>query len=238
MSGHHGRVSDYSKDPTYIRRRVAYDQKIRADESDLLNKEFQPELCERCRSIRWSALAVTNIPILSHRLLESEWPVYKAYDTPVNTEEPEVQIQESSCGLCRYAASMFEGSSRPLYWSLSASSWDLGADQDGREILHPAFLSFHSSSLSISSSLGILRQSQGESDLVPYAITSFLENYAMLRGWLTLCETSHGSSCQPNHLIDLPGFKVLDCRTRNVVPAPYVTPWPNLRINMALGSES
>jgi hypothetical protein len=43
-----------------------------------------------------------------------------------------------------------------------------------------------------------------------------LINYATLRGWLSACRESH-ASCTSKGLGELPGFKLIDCRTRTVV---------------------
>jgi hypothetical protein len=231
-SGHYGYMLNYSSDPVYKRRRAAFEKTIRADEAEPLDEKFQAGLCDRCRSVRWSALAVTVIPVFSHKILESGMPSYKqCYDTTSDSREINVQLRMPPYVLCRYFASFFEGYSSSCDWSLSARSWPFGGNQGDGQILHAPLLSFYSSSRCVEDSLGILPLSGEEGELVPHAISSYLLNYTILREWLAFCQTSHSTTCHPSGTVGLPGFKVIDCSTRNVVQAPYVTLWYKFRVS-------
>ncbi|KAF5704260.1 het-domain-containing protein [Fusarium mundagurra] len=48
-------------------------------------------------------------------------------------------------------------------------------------------------------------------------------DFGILRGWLRYCKTHHSSSCAPltqPFWNDIPGLKLIDCRTRQIVNAP------------------
>jgi hypothetical protein len=72
-------------------------------------------------------------------------------------------------------------------------------------------------------SIGMTHHGQ-RMDLVPDAITPFIGDYGMIQAWLALCETSHGTACRPKGTVYLPGFRVIDCETSKIIPAPYVYP--------------
>jgi hypothetical protein len=47
-------------------------------------------------------------------------------------------------------------------------------------------------------------------------------NWSLLRGWLHMCETEHQETCAVLQADDLQlrGFQVIDCESRQIVPAP------------------
>ena len=50
-------------------------------------------------------------------------------------------------------------------------------------------------------------------------------DYSLVRSWMLDCERSHGGACAPDKSIPLPGLKVIDCQTRNIIPAPKNCPY-------------
>ncbi|CAI4213845.1 unnamed protein product [Parascedosporium putredinis] len=44
-------------------------------------------------------------------------------------------------------------------------------------------------------------------------------DYSVLRGWIHSCSIYHESACQVNYFTRVPGMRVIDCRTRAIIPA-------------------
>lgn len=73
--------------------------------------------------------------------------------------------------------------------------------------------------------LGILHPGSNKEIYAPRIINPYSINYSIIRGWVQRCSAHPKRNCTPPRKKNLPGFKVIHCRSRNVIEAPDKCPY-------------
>ncbi|KAF1953390.1 HET-domain-containing protein [Byssothecium circinans] len=180
-----------------------YERKIHASETELLDENFQRGLCARCRKIRWAALADAEVlfPPMD----------YDLFEIMLNTENRRQEFLNSSCKLCRFLAS-FNSS---IFLTHDRPSLHVERATGGTSI--SPILNYYNGYIS-TFRIGIRSQSPNK-DFAPLAIGPTV-NYDVIHEWLSHCHEFHPTACQSKGTVEIPGFKVINCATRIIEPAP------------------
>jgi hypothetical protein len=59
-----------------------------------------------------------------------------------------------------------------------------------------------------------------QQDRIRASIRSYRVDYGKISGWLEFCENHHTAGCCEAEKVTLSGFRLIDCHTRHIVPAP------------------
>jgi len=180
-----------------------FEARIRSTLAELSNSRFQSQLCKSCRTVRWSAFAR---PVTLNEI----HLVYETQGSPLT-------LRKSRCELCRLLGrigyrkmSSTDSQDGKLEFKISTCEWhrfetnvlvlSLGTESQ------QALITFHST---IDSKVWSPRISDPE-----------VIDYDALGKGFNICRSSHGRACRPGPGIKLPNFKVIDCYSRRVIPAP------------------
>jgi hypothetical protein len=194
-----------------------------ATEKEQYAEGLPPDLCDRCRCVRWSAFAEASLPS------GTVWQKVYKDDTGEN-------LRSSSCSICQVFADRKPKAYRDMvYFRLSELFYDADSDEvadTSQQHLHlPSATSNEKCSLP-RQAIGFLgSQSDGGvvgmnhadghlDDFFPRIVSPIAIDFTILRGWLSHCKAEHGAVCQSARHRNLTGFKVIDCQSRCVVEAP------------------
>ena len=73
--------------------------------------------------------------------------------------------------------------------------------------------------------LGILHPDSDKEIYAPRIVNPCSIDYDVIRGWVQRCSAHPNKNCTPSRNKNLPGFKVIHCRSRNVIDAPENCPY-------------
>jgi hypothetical protein len=68
--------------------------------------------------------------------------------------------------------------------------------------------------------VGIKHANDSQDDFSPRVISPSMIDFSLVRTWLSHCQEMHGENCHPIRTANLPGFRVIDCRTKCIISAP------------------
>lgn len=169
--------------------------------------------CAYCRRVCWSAFADPHLALENH-------PQH-IYDDAIGDH-----IRSTSCSICQvlsdgkpqaYAGLVASRASQYLSEKRSLSGLPTSEKQN-RNLRHG--IVFMNGYKRDSVLVGIHDLNSHLSDFSPRLISPTSIDFTVLRGWLSHCEKEHMEACYGERDEKLPGFRVIDCRSRCVVEAP------------------
>lgn len=179
-----------------------FGERIRSDEMQLMDLEFQNGLCCVCRAVRWYALARLS--------LTEPHLIYQRTGSPL-------KLQISQCRLCELLGWTVIGKSSSADLRDGACKFDLSicpSQREGTKILVVSLTSETQQSLITLHSLA------GNKGWSPCVIDPETINFDTLRKMFARCCRKHTKRCRPKPGIQLSAFKVIHCNSRKVVAAP------------------
>jgi len=63
-------------------------------------------------------------------------------------------------------------------------------------------------------------------------------DYQAIRNWLACCDSGHSDSCRTIGRQTIPGFKVIDCETLQVIPVPQDSDFTYVTLSYVWGNSS
>ena len=185
----------------------------------LTPQDLRTKLCGRCRGVQWHNVADTALPdpvwaeVLfaiketCEELLASQCPVCQLIGhirNPDSSREEAYLDVRCMCGLLagqarsRHHTKGFEHS--PLFRVVSYDTDDLTWSLEGI--------------------FGVLHPWSEHDGLAPRYVDPQSVDRAIIQQWFQFCEDNHKNTCTPIAIQHVPGFKVIDCRTKCVVELP------------------
>lgn len=179
---------------------IQFKSRAEVCKAELVNEMFRGP-CTRCRAVRWSALA---------RMRSKEHSIYGLRESPF-------ELVDSACKLCQFLgriglrrARLTDSYDGKLMFHLRIS-----LTREGTRRCVVIFLEGLSEGCPVT-----LHSAADNGAWIPQIIDPSFVNYAALRRLLSHCQVDHVDTCHPKSGVDLPGFKVIDCTSRTIVPAP------------------
>jgi hypothetical protein len=179
-----------------------FEENILSDFGQMSDPEFQNRLCSRCRSVRWYNLAFlrTRVPHM----------VYKLRGSPL-------KLRAASCNICRFLGKI--GSGR-----VSLAGLQDGTLEFEMSLRHSFGGSAKVLCVSINGrpeqSLITLHSTTDQNNWSPRPIDPEDIDYNALKTMVAKCCNDHAGTCRPKPGLQLSGFRVIKCASRQVVLAP------------------
>lgn len=177
-------------------------------------------LCKNCQSVPWDQLASSQLPgPAGVRVL---FEIHKTRET----------LARSSCVVCKYISSIWPDGVKlercflgvrclcnMLPGQATSSHHSPGYDHS------PQFqLSGYVQKTQVwcSENFGVLHPWSSHDELAPRHVDVDRINIQLVREWLQICKTSHKHDLAgPRGRECVPGFKVIDCRTKRIIPVRH-----------------
>jgi hypothetical protein len=170
--------------------------------------------CHRCRKLFEYAMKAASepypvVPTVQYRRRDL-WP---RFDIKASQEE----LVCANCRLCHFLGAL--GVSQPEHNTIYTHSvHDLLVNRSipGTSINIPIF-----SVAPYLGTFGLLHHNSIHDNLAPRLMDADSVNFCLVKTWLDFCKNNHASTCKDPGTRFVPGFKVIDCRTKKVVhPEP------------------
>ncbi len=172
-------------------------------------KSGNPDLCPECYDV------IVNITTTR---------VEKSAPLPLYTyNHTRRELLSSKCKLCRFAGSLKpEGCEDRGGRMRTFSTYSLNPDfADYEDYMSSALLVLQSKKSQKhfigNGTFGLLHPDFKDHDIKPRIVQPQVVEFMVLREWLEFCKEYHTKTCQPLQGWMVPGFKVLDCMTKQVV---------------------
>ncbi|PVI08197.1 HET-domain-containing protein [Periconia macrospinosa] len=170
------------------------------------------KLCRRCRNIDWSEICrLTNDdPFTHYRLFErrAEWNRAKF-----------------ACDMCQLiydvAGEPGDMVALPASTLFSSSRCIAREREDAGASKLPIGTALVPNQSKFYTVLGILHPNKTKERYTPRLMNHDAVDYDVIRGWINHCSDAHSTDkCVATRTENLPGFKVIDCRSKETIPAP------------------
>jgi hypothetical protein len=170
--------------------------------------------CHRCRKLFEYAMKAASepypvVPAIQYRRRDL-WP---RFEIKASRE----RLVRANCRLCRFLGAL--GVSQPEHSTIythSVHNLLANISVPGTSINVPIF--------SVAPNLatfGLLHHNSIYDNLAPRLMDPESVDFGLVKTWLDFCKNSHASTCKDPEKTSVPGFKVIDCRTKQVVhPEP------------------
>jgi hypothetical protein len=140
-------------------------------------------------------------------------------DAPdISVKESRAELMRSKCRLCHFFAELgihHKVNRDEIVWSRNIVSILEEHDPAVRFRNDRCFFVARRSS----KAFGLHHRSSTRDSLAPRRIVPNSIDYDILKGWVEFCHEHHSGMCGRSETRPVPGFKLIDCRTREVVNA-------------------